>query len=312
MFTLQAFKSDTLASDITDSASSMTLSTGAFGTPSGEQMLVIDYDNASKREIVKCTIDGTAVTSMDRAQDGTAAVAHTSGANIIMAHVPSHYNYIATAVNNGWIDTLESWTCSSDNVITVPADATTKYSVGDKLKLTDDGTVIYAYVVAVAATTLTVLCNTASGTETTLASGSTITSPYYSKAETPTGHPIWFSWTPSYNGTGSMTFTSVSTHLARYRIVNKNCEVMVIARGTTGGSASNNLTVSKPINHLVIPGGYYTGINFCENGGAFETGVSFIIVSSATNVIYCARTAYGNYTLSANTGLNVHITYPIA
>lgn len=212
----------------------------------------------------------------------------------------------------GWVDAGETWTCSSNNVITVPSDATDKYSIGDKLKLTDDGTVIYAYVVAVAATTLTVLCNTASGTETTLASGSTITSPYYSKAETPIGHPIWFSWTPSYNGTGSMTFTSVSTHLARYRIVNKNCEVMVIARGTTGGSASNNLTVSKPINHLVITGGYYTGTNFCENGGAFETGVSFIIIGSATNPIYCARTAYGNYTLSANTGLNVHITYPIA
>ncbi len=92
MYTLQAFKEDTLASDITDSATSMILATGAFGTPTGEQMLVIDYDVAAKREIVKAAIDGTAVTSIDRAQDGTAAVAHSSGAKVIMAFVPSHYN----------------------------------------------------------------------------------------------------------------------------------------------------------------------------------------------------------------------------
>lgn len=104
MFTLSAFKSDTLASDITDSATSATLTTGAFGTPTGEQMLVIDYDVAAKREIIKCAIDGTAVTSIDRAQDGTAAVAHSSGAKVIMAFVPSHY-----ADHEGRIGNLEEW-----------------------------------------------------------------------------------------------------------------------------------------------------------------------------------------------------------
>lgn len=98
MFTLQAFTSDTLAADITDSATSATLTTGAFGTPTGEQMLVIDYDVSAKREIVKCAIDGTAVTSIDRAQDGTAAVAHSSGAKVIMAFVPSHYKALTDFV----------------------------------------------------------------------------------------------------------------------------------------------------------------------------------------------------------------------
>jgi hypothetical protein len=93
-FTLQAFKEDALASDMTDSASSLTLVAGAFGTPTGEQMLVIDPDIAAKREIVKCAIDGATVTSVDRAQDGTSAVAHSSGAKVIMAFVPSHYTNI--------------------------------------------------------------------------------------------------------------------------------------------------------------------------------------------------------------------------
>lgn len=98
MFTLTAFDEDTLASDITDAATSATLTTGAFGTPTGEQMLVIDYNVAAKREIIKCAIDGTAVTSIDRAQDGTAAVAHSSGAKVIMAFVPSHYKALTDFV----------------------------------------------------------------------------------------------------------------------------------------------------------------------------------------------------------------------
>ncbi len=113
MFTLQSFKDDTLAADITDSATSATLSTGAFGTPTGEQMLVIDYDVAAKREIVKCAIDGTAVTSIDRAQDGTAAVAHSSGAKVIMAFVPSHYKALTDFVGaKAYLDTAITTTVS--------------------------------------------------------------------------------------------------------------------------------------------------------------------------------------------------------
>jgi len=155
-FTLQAFASDTLAADITDSASSMTLSTGSFGTPSGEQMLVIDYNIAAKREIVKCTIDGTAVTSMTRAQDGTAAVAHTSGAKIIMAFVPSHYSgltdgtalaagaitdaKLATKLKAGWDLLAASGTRVSNTQMTVTGDITDRLWVGKPLELTDTTT----------------------------------------------------------------------------------------------------------------------------------------------------------------------------
>jgi hypothetical protein len=119
MYTLQAFKEDTLASDITDSATSMTLSTGAFGTPTGEQMFVIDYDVSNKREIIKAAVDGTAVTSIDRAQDGTAAVAHSSGAKVIMAFTPSHY---ADVTSNGVIGYAEA--TADQGSITTEADLT--------------------------------------------------------------------------------------------------------------------------------------------------------------------------------------------
>lgn len=152
-FSLLAFKSDTLASDITDSANSMTLTTGSFGTPTGEQMLVIDYDIAAKREIVKCTIDGTAVTSIDRAQDGTAAVAHSSGAKVIMAFVPSHYTgltdgtaltagaitdtKLATKVKAGWDLLSATGIRVSATQFTVTGDITDRLWVGKPVEFTD-------------------------------------------------------------------------------------------------------------------------------------------------------------------------------
>lgn len=118
-FTLQAFKEDALASDMTDSASSLTLVTGAFGTPTGEQMLVIDPDISAKREIVKCTIDGATVTSVDRAQDGTSAVAHSSGAKVIMAFVPSHYEDLKNNGVLGYAERTSNFVTTSTTAVQV-------------------------------------------------------------------------------------------------------------------------------------------------------------------------------------------------
>lgn len=94
MYELQAFKSDVLAANLTASATSATLTAGSFGSPSGTQLLVIDYDIPSKREIISCTISSTALTSLTRGEDGTTGVAHVAGAKVFMAFVPSHYSNI--------------------------------------------------------------------------------------------------------------------------------------------------------------------------------------------------------------------------
>jgi len=237
-FTLQAFKNDTLASDITDSATSMTLTTGAFGTPTGEQMLVIDYDITAKREIVKCAIDGTAITSIDRAQDGTSAVAHTSGAKVIMAYVPSHHLELTTAIAalqepDGWNSADETWAYASATTITVPAGAAAKYSVGDKIKLTQT-TVKYFTVTAVADTVLTVT----GGTDYTVANAA-ITANYYSKGNA-VGHPEWFAYTPTYGGfTGAVTTT-----LARFCVEGRKVTLYFDCSGT---SNADTFTLTLPV-----------------------------------------------------------------
>jgi len=97
VFVQQAFASDTLAADLDAAAVTGTLTTGNFGTPTGEQMLIVDYDNSS-REIIKCAINGTGLTSIDRAQDDTSDVDHVAGAKVIMTAVPSHYKALTDFV----------------------------------------------------------------------------------------------------------------------------------------------------------------------------------------------------------------------
>lgn len=83
-------KSTTLASTMAAGASSATLSSAGF-TNFTDDYLVIDYDVPAKREVIKCSVTGTAVSSVTRAQDGTSDVEHSAGAKVAYIFVPSQY-----------------------------------------------------------------------------------------------------------------------------------------------------------------------------------------------------------------------------
>lgn len=102
---------------------------------------------------------------------------------------------VKTLVGNvdlGWVATGESWTYSSwtsgtrVGVITVPSDATTKYSPGMRTRFSQTtGGTKYGIILAVTSTTLTVFFP--SGTTFT---NETITSPVYSSIKVPYGFPL--------------------------------------------------------------------------------------------------------------------------
>jgi hypothetical protein len=83
-------KSTTLASTMAAGASSATLSSAAF-TNFSNDYLVLDYDVPAKREVIKCSVTGTAVSSVTRAQDGTSDVEHSAGAKVAYIFVPSQF-----------------------------------------------------------------------------------------------------------------------------------------------------------------------------------------------------------------------------
>ncbi len=142
----------------------------------------------------------------------------------------------------GWNSAGETWTYASSTTITVPSDATTKYSPGDKIRLKQGGSYKYFYIIGVTSTVLTVT----GGSDYSVAN-STITDNDYSKVETPVGFPQWFNWTPTYSGSGSLTFTSVGTHIARFSITGRTVHVLLEAQGTTGGTAGAEIWATTPV-----------------------------------------------------------------
>ena len=95
VYTPQFGKSTTLAAPMSDSeTSSGTLASATF-TNFTDDFLVIDYNIPAKREVIKCSVTGTGISSITRAQEGTTAVEHSIGAKVAYNFVPSHYKKLA-------------------------------------------------------------------------------------------------------------------------------------------------------------------------------------------------------------------------
>lgn len=144
--------------------------------------------------------------------------------------------------NDGWTSAGETWTYASSTSITVPSDATAKYSPGDKIRLKQGGSYKYFYVIGVTSTVLTVT----GGSDYSVANAS-ITDNYYSKSVTPVGFPQWFNWSPGYSGGGSMSLSSSTTSIAQFSITGRQVNVLLAATTNTGGTASTTINVTEPV-----------------------------------------------------------------
>lgn len=111
-YVLQANKKTTISGDFAAGATSLTLATAAFSNFT-DGYLVADYDNDSKFEIMKCTVSGTAVTSITRGQDGTSDVAHSSGAKIGFMFVPSHWSDLSPTL--GYAESISDFSTTTVN-----------------------------------------------------------------------------------------------------------------------------------------------------------------------------------------------------
>lgn len=113
----------------------------------------------------------------------------------------------------GWLEAGESWSYASWSsttkigTITVPTDATTKYSAGMRIRISQStGGTKYGIITKVESTTLTVYF----GTDYTL-NNEAITAPYYSVQKAPFGFPTSpAKWTQTTSTTTQRTTTSTS------------------------------------------------------------------------------------------------------
>lgn len=102
--------------------------------------------------------------------------------------------------------------------------------------------------------------------------------------------PLTQAWSPTYGGSGSMTFTGVDTKIAEYFRMGDWVFFNLRADGTTGGSASIWVTFTLPVapavaelyqfNSMVYDASFNT---YSVSGSAFYVGSSVVNVANYSN-----------------------------
>jgi len=160
--------------------------------------------------------------------------------NVVTSPASATDGNIAVDVD-GWIRVVETWTYANPTIITVPSGALSKYRRGNAVKFTQDNIEKQFYIANVTDDSLTL-----TGGNNFILTDNGIEDIYYSFIK-PLDFQNVFSWEPTYGASGSMTFTSVTTHFAFFKLDGDYLDVNVHATGTTGGTASNTITVSLPL-----------------------------------------------------------------
>jgi hypothetical protein len=210
-----------------------------------------------------------------------------------MGGTPAHKRKtIRTWLNGGWIPAAGTWAYASATTITVPAGATSIYSVGMKWMLTSNGVILRGYIIAVTSTLLTVIGDALTNY--------TFTANYYSVAARPVGFPETFAYTPT-----GISASNVSM-AARFMISGRRCFVDLKAYFTGGITftsmptlpitASANYVSTEQRTSVSGTGGYNdANVNFYPNG------IYPCVLSSATQV----------YIKSGANGTDMSATSPI-
>lgn len=234
--------------------------------------------------------------------DANGIPTHSSVTDTELGYVSGVTSAIQTQLNNlpqadGWTPANETWTYASATTFTVTGDVTAKYQKGDKIKLTQT-TAKYFYIVSVSfsgSTTITIT----GGTDYTLANAA-ITSPFYSKTNFPQGFPARHNYTPTYTGSASMTYTSVTTTIAAFNVVNG---VVHVWHESTGTISNADVTVSftVPITTAVTQG---SKVFFAT---ADTNGVGKASVGTTTASVL--KDSEGNWTNGSGRRLATYVSY---
>ena len=205
---------------------------------------------------------------------------------------------LETAALAGWFTQTETWTYASASSFTVAGDRTAFYTKGRRIKWTHATVFRYGVISSSSYgapnTTVTILVN-----NDYVISNSTIITPAVSDLDNPIGFPDWFSWIPSYSASGAMTYTAVTTQLAKYRVTGRCCQFMFRSSGTLGGVAGNAVYVTCPVTPIAITGQY---LAFAASNS--ETTLGTGTVDTVTPRLMVQRTDVANFSLAAGKVVN--------
>lgn len=121
----------------------------------------------------------------------------------------------------------------------------------------------------------------------------------------------WQAWTPTYSAGGSMTFTSVTTNIARYVIIGKTVHFQIGAKGTTGGTASNYIGFTLPITAANTDQTDVGGGAMIIDGSSGD-GAGAWATLLAGDIVRVFKPDFANWALGTNREIVVNGTYEIA
>ena len=174
---------------------------------------------------------------------------------------------------DGWIGSNETWTYAAGTQFTITGDLTGKYSVGDRIKLTQT-TVKYFYITAVSFgspnTTITV-----DGFSTYSLANAAITGPFYSKLQTPQGFPLFV-------GRGVGAAASAATGFVGEYIESVAGNTNAPATGVWGDLTSISLTAGDW--DVTVRAGFYRNGATIGAGSDADIGVSATSGNSSTGL----------------------------
>jgi hypothetical protein len=177
---------------------------------------------------------------------------------------------------DGWIGANETWTYASSTTFTISGDLTGKYQKGDKIKLTQT-TEKYFYIVSVSHGGGTTTVSVTGGSDYSVANAA-ITSPYYSKVESPQGFPDWFTYAPTWSG-----FSANPTGgNAKFSIKGRLCYLRYDG-WSSGTSNATGFTISAPVAAAVA---VQAQVALGFNNSAWLTQPSRVDLSGSTITCY--------------------------
>jgi hypothetical protein len=236
----------------------------------------------------------------DNLADNAVTTAKITAANVTTPKLEAQIQY-------AWFDPNETWSYLSASTITVPSGAASRYSVGDKIKLTQT-TVKYFYITAVADTVLTVT----GGSDYTVANAA-ITANYYSKSTSPVGFPQYFNWTPSWT---NLTVGNGVT-VARFAIIGRMVRYHIDFTLKSGSSVGAGVSVTFPVtggasNQLIYGEAIYvsSGTGYTK-GCIFEDNALRIYTSDGTYVTIATVTTTTPFTWKTNDNISIEGSYLI-
>ena len=182
----------------------------------------------------------------------------------------------------GWINPFETWVYSAATTIAISGDKTSKYTVGDKIRLVDGGSPEYFYIVSLSYSAPNTYINLSPNSDYSL-SGGAITANYYSKEATPAGFPHWLNYAPTLDG-----FSANPTNTV-YRFMLVGRKVTVCVRQLTAGTSdATDFTITAPMTAATIANMVWGAATWShdDNGAALTTpGRAFITSGSGTITI---------------------------